>query len=207
MDVHWVAGLRGLPACRVLPQVRGPQPRDVPLERRDDHLVWPHGGPCGARVQASRPRGRRDLPILAPPVRRWRPLRRWEGPECRQRPGETRKTCGARTPWTQRLSHPGRTACWRGGPGDALARRYGLSARTGFRWTFARSRGGRPRQLGRALSLDAEARRQGHPANTLIVAWEPGQPMAPVQGRGADDVMPWLPSRPPAERTKVAGVG
>jgi hypothetical protein len=43
-----------------------------------------------------------------------------------------------------------------------LARRHGLSERTVFRWTFERSRGGRPRQLGRAIRIDEYARHLDH---------------------------------------------
>jgi transposase len=56
-----------------------------------------------------------------------------------------------------------------GCPGKKLARRYGLSARTVFRWTFERSRGGRLRKLGRAIGIDEYSRRKGHRYNTLIV--------------------------------------
>jgi transposase len=91
----------------------------------------------------------------------------------------------------------------RGCPGDELARRYGLSARTVFRWTFERSRGGRPRQLGRAIGIDEYARRKGHRYNTLIVDLDSGQPITTVKGRQAEDVIAWFNSRPQAERDRV----
>jgi transposase len=84
-----------------------------------------------------------------------------------------------------------------------LARRYDLSERTVFRWTFERSRGGRPRQLGRAIGIDEYSRRKGHRYNTLIVDLERGQPIATFKGRRADEVIAWFKSRPQAERERV----
>jgi hypothetical protein len=84
----------------------------------------------------------------------WLPLRRFGGPDCHQRPWETSETFGERSKWTERLSHQGRAEFLRGCPGNGLARRYGLSERTVCRWTLERSRGGRPRQLGRAIGID-----------------------------------------------------
>jgi transposase len=91
----------------------------------------------------------------------------------------------------------------RGCPGNELARRYGLSERTVFRWTFERSRGGRPRKLGRAIGIDEYARRKGHHYNTLIVDLDKGRPIATFKGRRADDVIAWFKSRPQAERDRV----
>jgi len=206
MDFHGIEVVLGLPAFRVIHQVLGPQPLALPLERRDHHLVCPQGGPCCSRVKASRPRCLRDVPILEHPVMRWLPLRRFACPDCRHRPWETREPLGERTQWTPRLSHQGRAACWRGCPGNELARRSGLSARTVFRWTFERSRGGRPRQLGRAIGLEAYARRKGHRDTTLIVDGDSGHPMATFKGRRAEEVIAWFNSRPQAERDRVAGV-
>src|SRR2546423_1304666 len=90
-----------------------------------------------------------------------------------------------------------------GCPCRVLARRYGLSERTVFRWTFERSRGGRPRKLGRALSIDEYARRKGHRYNTLIVDLDRGKPIATFKGRRAEDVLAWFKSRPQAERDQV----
>ena len=176
---------------------------DVHLERRDDHIVCPQCGTCCFRVKESRPRCLRDLPILEYPVRLWRHLRRFECPDCRHRPWETSATFGERTKWTPRLYHQVRAECLRGCPGDELARRYGLSARTVFRWTFERSRGGRPRQLGRAIGIDEYARRKGHRSNTLIVDLDSGHPIATFKGRQAEDVIAWFNSRPQAERDRV----
>jgi len=90
-----------------------------------------------------------------------------------------------------------------GGPGHALARRSGLSERTVLRWTLARSRGSRPRKLGRAMGLDADARRQGHHDHTWTVDLAQGQPMATWKGRRADEVMAGCKSRPHDAREKV----
>ena len=203
MDFQCIEVLLGLPEFRVIQQVLGPQQLDVHLERRDDHIVCPQCGTCCSRVKESRPRCLRDLPILEHPVMLWLHLRRFECPDCRYRPWETSETFGERTKWTQRLYHQVRVECLRGCPGHELARRYGLSARTVFSWTFERSQGGRPRKLGRAIGIDEYARRKGHHYNTLIVDLEQGQPIATLQGRRADDVIAWFKSRPPDEINKV----
>jgi len=133
----------------------------------------------------------------------WLHLRRFACCGCRHRPWETSTTFGERVKWTERLYHQVRAEFLRGCPGNELARRYGLSARTLFRWTFERSRGGRPRQLGRAIGIDEYARRKGHRYNTLIVDLESGQPIATFKGRRAEDVIAWFNSRPQAERDRV----
>lgn len=133
----------------------------------------------------------------------WLHLRRFECPDCRHRPWETSATFGEQVKWTERLYTRVREECLRGCPCRELAHRYGLSARTVFRWTFERSRGGRPRKLGRAIGIDEYARRKGHHYNTLIVDLDKGQPIATLQGRRADDVMAWFKSRPQDERDRV----
>ena len=90
-----------------------------------------------------------------------------------------------------------------GCPCRARARRDGLSTRTVLRWTCARRRGGRPSKLGRAIGIDAYARRQGHRSNTVIVDVDQGQPIATFTGRGADEVMAWFTSRPQDEEVVV----
>jgi len=72
-----------------------------------------------------------------------------------------------------------------------------------FRWTFERSRGGRPRKLGRAIGIDEYARRKGHAYNTSIVDLDKGRPIATFKGRRAKDVIAWFKSRPQAERDRV----
>jgi transposase len=155
MDCQCLEVWLGLPACRVIHQVRSPQQREWPLERRDSPSVCPHCGTCCSRGQESRPRCIRDRPILERPVMLWLHRRRLACPECRPRPWDTRATVAERTKWTPRLSQQGRAECLRGCPCNDRARRSGLSARTGLRGTFARSRGGRPRPLGRALGIEA----------------------------------------------------
>jgi transposase len=104
---------------------------------------------------------------------------------------------------TARLYHQVRAEFLGGCPGRELARRYGLSERPVFRWPFERSRGGRPRQLGRAMGIDEYARRKGHHDNTAIVALAKGRPIATVKGRRADDVIAWCQRRPQAELDRV----
>jgi transposase len=203
MDFQCLEVLLGLPEFRVIHQVLGPQQLALHLERRDHHIVCPQCGTCCSRVKESRSRCLRDLPILEHPVMLWLHLRRFECPDCRHRPWERSETFGERTKWTQRLYHQVRAEFLRGCPGNELARRYGLSARTVFRWTFERSRGGRPRKLGRAIGIDEYARRKGHRYNTLIVDLDSGQPIATFKGRRAEEVIAWFNSRPQAERDRV----
>jgi transposase len=108
--------------------------------------------------------------------------------------------------WTERLYSQVRQAYLGGCPCKELARRYGLSERTVFRWTFERSRGGRPRKLGRALGIDEYSRRKGHRSNTLIVDLDRGKPIATFKGRRAEDVIAWFQGRPQAELEQVAVV-
>jgi transposase len=203
MDFHCIETLLGLPEFRVLGQVLGPQQLDLHLERRDDHLVCPRCQACCSRVKESRPRCIRDLPILEHPVMLWLHIRRFRCPDCWHRPWETSATFGEQVKWTERLYTRVREEYLRGCPCRELAHRYGLSARTVFRWTFERSRGGRPRKLGRAIGIDEYARRKGHHYNTLIVDLDKGQPITTFKGRCADEVVAWLKSRPQAERERV----
>src|SRR5918992_1336209 len=102
-------------------------------------------------------------------------------------------------PVTERLYAQVRQEFLHGCPCQELARRYGLSARTVFRWTFERSRGGRPRKLGRVLGIDEYSRRKGHRYNTIIVDLDNGRPITTFKGRGVEDVVRWFQSRPQAE--------
>ena len=197
MDFHGIEVLLGLPEFRVIDQVLGPKQLDVHRERRANTLVCPRCQTCCSQGKESRPRGLRDLPILEHPVMRWLPMRRFQCPGCRHRPWETSETFGTQVKWSERLSNQVRHEVLRGCPCRELARRYGLSERTVFRWTFARSRGGRPRKLGRAIGIDEYARRKGHHYNTLIVDLDKGKPIVTLQGRRADDVVRWCRSRPP----------
>jgi len=203
MDFHCIEALLELPEFRVIHLEMRPQQLELHLERRETSIVCPRCQTCCSRVQESRPRCLRDLPILERPVMLWLHLRRFACCGCRHRPWETSTTFGERVKWTERLYHQVRAEFLRGCPGNELARRYGLSARTLFRWTFERSRGGRPRQLGRAIGIDEYARRKGHRYNTLIVDLESGQPIATFKGRRAEDVIAWFNSRPQAERDRV----
>src|SRR5205823_14159390 len=174
--------------------------------RRSTFIVCPRCQSCCARVQDSRPRCIRDLPILERPVLLWLHLRRFECHECHHRPWETSETFGARVKWTERLYHQVRAEVLGGCPGRELARRYGLSARTVFRWTCERSRGGRPRRLGRVIGIDAYARRKGHRYNTAIVYLDKGRPVATCKGRRAEEVIAWFKHCPQAALDRVAVV-
>jgi transposase len=203
MDFQGIEALLGLPEFRGIAQVFGPQQLDLHLQRRDDHLVCPRCQAYCSHVKESRPRCLRDLPILEHPVILWLHMRRFQGTDCHHRPWETSETFGERVQWTERLYHQVRQEFLRGCPCKELARRYGLSERTVFRWTFEKSRGGRPRKLGRAIGIDEYARRKGHRDNTLIVDLDKGQPIATFKGRRADEVMAWFTSRPQDELDRV----
>jgi transposase len=203
MDFHCLEALLDLPEFRVIAQVLGPKQLEVHLERKDNALVCPRCQTCCSRVKESRLRCIRDLPILEHPTVRWLHLRRFACSACQHRPWETSAIFGAHVKWTERLYHQVREEFLRGCPSRELARRYGLSERTVFRWTFERSRGGRPRKLGRAIGIDESARRKGHRYNTLIVDVDKGKPIATLKGRRADDVVAWFRSRPQAERDQV----
>jgi transposase len=203
MDVYGIEALLGLPEFRVINQVIHPQRLDLHLQRRANSIVCPRCQTCCWHVQASRPRCLRDLPILERPVVLWLHLRRFACPECHSRPWERSETFGAHAKWTERLYQHVRQESLQGCPCRQLARRYALAQRTVFRWTFERSRGGRPRQLGRVIGIDEYSRRKGHRYNTLLVDLERGQPIATFKGRRAEDVITWFESRPQAERERV----
>jgi transposase len=203
MDFHCLEALLDLPEFRGIDLVLGPTQLEVHLERRENALVCPRCQTCCSRVKESRLRCLRDLPILEYPTVLWLHLRRFACPDCQHRPWEKRETFGTHTKWTERLYNQVRQEFLRGSPCREIARRCGLSARTVFRWTFERSRGGRPRKLGRVIGIDEYARRKGHRYNTLIVDVDTGKPIATLQGRRADDVVAWFRSRPQAERDQV----
>lgn len=206
MDFHCIEALLDLPEFRVTDQVLGPTQLELHLERRENAIVCPRCQTCCSDVKESRPRCIRDWPILERPTVLWLHVRRFECRACQHRPWEKSETFGTRTKWTERLYHQVRQEFLRGCPGKELARRYGLSARSVFRWTFERSRGGRPRKLGRVLGIDEYARRKGHRYNTLIVDVDKGQPIVTFKGRRADEVVAWFSSRPQEELARVEAV-
>jgi transposase len=203
MDVYGIEALLGLPEFHVVNQVIRPKWLDVHLERRDTAIVCPRCRTCCSRVLESRPRCIRDLPILERPVLLWLHLRRFACQACHHRPWEKSETFGARVKWTERLYQQVRAEFLGGCPSRELARRYGLSERTVFRWTFERSRGGRLRQLGRAIGIDDYARRKGHAYNTSIIDLDKGRPITTFKGRRAKDVIAWFKRRPQAELDRV----
>src|SRR5438128_8928290 len=203
MDVYGIEALLGLPEFRVIDQVIHPKRLDLHLQRRNTSIVCPRCQTCCCQVQESRPRCIRDLPILERPVVLWLHLRRFACQECHHRPWEKSETFGTRVEWTERLYHQFRAEFLGSCPGRELARRYGLSERTVFRWPFERRRGGGPRKLGRAIGIDGYARRKGHRYNTLIVDLDSGQPIATFKGRRAEEVIAWFTSRPQDERDRV----
>jgi transposase len=203
MDFECIETWLALPEFRVTGQVMRPHTLELHLERRDTALVCPRCQGSCARIKEGRQRCLRDLPILDRPVTLRLHLKRFQCSACHHRPWEHSATCGERVQWTERLSHQVRQEYLHGCPCHALASRYGLSARTVFRWTFEKSHGGRPRKLGRALGIDAYARRKGHCYNTSIVDRDKGRPITTFTGRRVADVVAWCTSRPQAELERV----
>jgi transposase len=203
MDVYGIEALLSLPEFRVFDQVIRPKRLELYLQRRETSIVCPRCQTHCCRVQESRSRCIRDLPILERPVVLRLHLRRFACSECHHRPWEVSETFGARVKWTERLYQQVRAEFLGGCPGRELARRYGLSERTVFRWVFERSQGGRPRQLGRAIGIDDYARRKGHRYNTSIVDLDKGRPIATFKGRRAEEVLAWFRRRPKAELKRV----
>src|SRR6187431_384977 len=123
MDVYGIEALLGLPEFRVMDQVIGPKRLDLHLERRDTSIVCPRCQTSCSRVQDSRPRRIRDLPILERPVLLWLHLGRFECQECDHRPWEKSDTFSAHVKWTERLYQQVRAEFLGGCPGRELARR------------------------------------------------------------------------------------
>jgi transposase len=203
MNNECIESILALPEFRIIAQVMSLQHLEFHLERRDTLLVCPKCLSSCSRVQESRLRCIRDLPILERPVFLWLHVRRFECADCHHRPWEKSETFGRHVKWTERLYNQVRQEYLHGCPCRQLAHRYGLSERTVFRWTFERSRGGRPRLLGRAIGIDDYARRKGHRYNTSIVDLDKGRPIATFKGRRADDVLAWFKSRPQSELKRV----
>ena len=203
MDFEFIETLLDLPEFRVIGQVIKPYEVQLQLERRDSYLVCPRCHGCCSRLQEGRDRCIRDLPMLDRPVSLWVRSRRFKCSDCHHRPWEKSETFGDYIKWTERLYNQVRQEFLHGCPCKELARRYGLSARTVFRWTFEKSRGSRPRKLGRALGIDEYSRRKGHRYNTLIVDLEKGRPITTFKGRRIDDVVRWFQSRPQEELNRV----
>jgi transposase len=199
MDFEFIETLLELPEFRVIGQVINPHELHLQIERRESYLVCPrcHGG-C-LRIKEGRDRCIRDLPILDRPVTLWLHSRRFKCPDCHHRPWEKSETFDDRVKWTERLYHQVRPAFLHGCPCKDLARRYGRSTRTVCRWTFEKSRGARPRKLGRVLGIDEYSRRKGHRYNTIVVDLEKGRPITTFKGRRVDDVVKWFKSRPQQE--------
>src|ERR671914_78141 len=199
MDFECIDALLDLPEFRVTDQVIRPHELELHIERRDTYLVCPRCQGCCERIKDGRARCSRDLPMLERPVTLQLHVRRFKCSDCHHRPWEKSETFGDRVKWTKRLYDQVRQEFLHGCPCQELARRYGLSARTVFRWTFERSRGGRPRKLGRVLGIDEYTRRKGHRHNTIIVDLDKGRPITTFKGRGVEDVVKWFQSRPQAE--------
>jgi transposase len=132
----------------------------VYLQRRANAITCPRCQACCWHVQESHSRCLRDLPILERPIALWLPLRRFACPDCHHRPWEKSETFGVHVKWTKHLYQHVRQDYLHGRPCCQLSRRYDLSERTVFRWTFKRSRGGRPRKLGRVIGIDEYSRRK-----------------------------------------------
>jgi len=204
MDSHFIETVLDLPEFRVFNFDLRDSGLYLHLKRRERCIVCPRcQRVCQRTKESSRTRCIRDLPILEHPVVLCLHMRRFECKPCQYRPWEASETFDERVKWTERLYQQVRAESLQGCPGKELARRYGLSERTVFRWPFEKSDGGRPRKLGRAIGIDEYARRKGHPYNTLIVDLDRGEPIDTFKGRRAEDVVAWFKSRPPEELKQV----
>ena len=203
MDFQFIETLLELPEFRVIGQAIKPRELELHLERRTSYLICPHCQGCCSRIKEGRDRCLRDLPMLDRPVTLRVHLRRFECADCHHRPWETSETFGAHVKWTERLYNQVRQEFLHGCPCKELAKRYGLSARTVFRWTFEKSRGARPRKLGRVLGIEEYSRRKGHRYNTIVVDLEKGRPITTFKGRRVVDVVKWFKSRPQHELDRV----
>jgi transposase len=199
MDFRSTEALLALPEFRIIGQQSTDKDVVLHLERQATTIDCPNCGTTCSAITEVRTRLVRDLPILGRPVHLMVRMRRFRCPGCKRRPWEKSSTFPSWKTWTQRVYERVRQEFLNGCPSQELARRYGLSARTIFRWTFERSRGGRPRKLGRAIGIDAYSRRKGHRDNTLIVDLDKGKPIATLKGRWAEDIIAWFNSRPQDE--------
>lgn len=203
MDFHCIDMLLNLPEFRLIDLDVGDHQLNLHLQRKAHAIVCPACNTICERIKESRTRRIRDLPILERPVMLWLHMRRFQCGRCQLRPWETSETFDERIKWTDRLYKQVRSESLQGCPTSELARRYGLSKRTVFRWTYEKSRGGRPRRLGRAIGIDEYSRRKGHNYNTLIVDLDKGEPIDTFKGRRAEDVIAWFKSRRQEELDRV----
>jgi transposase len=203
MDFDCIEMLLDLPEFHLIHLTFGDHQLHLHLQRQEHTIVCPRCQRVCERIKESRTRCIRDLPIFERPVMLWLQIRRFQCQPCQLRPWEVSETFDDRVKWTERLYHQVRAESLQGCPGSQLARRYGLSERTVFRWTFEKSRGGRRRQLGRAIGIDEYSRRKGHNYNTLIVDLDKGEPIDTFKGRRAEDVIAWFKQRSEEELKRV----
>jgi len=203
MDFDCIEMLLDLPEFHLIHLTFGDHQLNLHLQRQERTIVCPRCQRVCERIKESRTRCIRDLPIFERPVMLWLQIRRFQCQPCQLRPWEVSETFDHRVKWTERLYHQVRAESLQGCPGSQLARRYGLSERTVFRWTFEKSRGGRRRQLGRTIGIDEYSRRKGHNYNTLIVDLDKGEPIDTFKGRRAEDVIAWFKQRSEEELKRV----
>ena len=139
MDFDCIEMLLDLPEFRLLNLTIGDHQLDLHLQRHEHAIVCPRCGRVCERIKESRTRCLRDLPIFERPVMLWLQIRRFQCQPCQLRPWEVSDTFAERVKWTERLYNQVRAESLQGCPGSQLARRYGLSERTVFRWTFEKS--------------------------------------------------------------------
>jgi transposase len=203
MDFDCIEMVLNLPEFRLLNLTFGDHQLDLHLQRKERFIVCPRCQSVCERIKESRTRCIRDLPIFERPVMLWLQIRRFQCKPCQRRPWEVSETFDERVKWTERLYRQVRAESLQGCPSSQLARRYGISERTVFGWTFEKSRGGRPRQLGRAIGIDEYSRRKGRHYNTLIVDLDKNEVIDTFKGRRAEDVIAWFKRRPQEELDRV----
>lgn len=206
MESIRIEELLELPEFRVLAVKIAARKVFIELHKADPSTLCPRcQGPCSVTKEKERTRRIRDLPILEKPVLLVLHLRRLRCALCGRRTWEKSESLDKRR-WTERLIGAVRDELLQGTPTKQLALRYGVPARTVFRWVFERSHGGRPRKLSRAIGLDEFSICKGHSYDTHIVDLVGRRTIAVLPGRSKDALVKWFRSRPQEELALVEAV-
>jgi transposase-like protein len=155
MDCTCIDARLDVPELRIVAQRLMPHEIVIEWGSREQTCLCPRGAhPCLPTGETPRTRTLRDLPRLHRFTRLVVRIRRFVCGACALRCRERLALLAGPQRWTPRLSAQVRAALRHGTPTKERARRSGVARRTVFRWTFARGRGGRPRQRGTVLGMD-----------------------------------------------------
>jgi transposase len=194
-DFTAIEALLDVPELRIVELRLMPREVFIVLESREPTCLCPRcGHPCLPTGEKPRTRTLRDLPILQRYTRLVVRIRRFVCRSCSLRFRERLALLAGHQRWTQRLYEQVRAELLHGTPTQELARRYGVARRTIFRWTFERGRGGRPRQRGTVMGMDAFSVKKGQVSDTHIVDLQRHRTITVLEGRSKDAVVAWLRS-------------